>query len=338
MPGLEVSPDFDRKSREKRRAAATSVISNLTLVIAKLGIGLSSGAVSVVSEGLHSATDLIGSIIAFLSVRVADIPPDEEHPYGHGKVEYLAGLLEAFLIFLAACGIIYGALWRLAHPGSKIIEVSLALWVMGVSILVSFSLSLYLKSVSKRTDSLAIEAEAAHVSTDTLTSVGVFAGLIVTRLTHLSWIDSVAGILISLLILHSAIKMAKNSYSHLIDIRLPLEEEAAIKRILEEDVRVLGYHKLRTRKSGAFRHADVHVQVDDDLSLVDAHEVAEQIEDEIRKSLPETHISIHLEPYRAEMRHQEEAHGLQPEDLNPKLKPELLKAKTPANSLKLDKH
>ena len=319
MPGSEANAGSVKKSRSKQRAAVVSVVCNLTLVIAKVGIGLTSGAVSVLSEGLHSATDLIGSIIAFYSVRVADTPPDEEHPYGHGKIEYLAGLFESLLIFLAACGIIFSSTARLLHPNERHLELSLALWVMGASSIVSFSLSHFLKVVAKKTDSLAIEAEASHVATDVLTSAGVFTGLILAKITHLAWIDPVAGILISLLILRAAIKMSKTSYSHLIDIRLPLEEVASIKKLLDADERVLGYHKLRTRKSGSFRHADVHVQVDDDLSLVEAHEIAEQIEDSIREVLPETHISIHLEPYRAEMSHQRDVHGLRPEELNPKL-------------------
>ncbi len=309
----------------KRRAALISVVANFSLAGAKATIGIMTGSVSVLSEGLHSATDLIGSLVAFFSVRISDAPPDEEHPYGHGKVEYLSGLFEGLLIFVAACVIIFQAIARLARPSHEIPELRLALWVMGVAAVISFILSVYLKRVAKKTDSLALEAEANHVRTDVYTSLGVFLGLLLAKWTRLPWLDPVAGILVSILILSSSLKMLQRSYRDLIDERLPIEEVSSIGKILDQDPRVLGYHKLRTRKSGAFRHADVHVLMEDSLPLVEAHEIAENLEDKIREALPEVWINIHIEPYRAEIQHQMEAHGLKVEDLDPKLTSNLKK-------------
>jgi divalent metal cation (Fe/Co/Zn/Cd) transporter len=105
----------------------------------------------------------------------------------------------------------------------------------------------------------------------------------------------------------------------LLDARLPTDEEQRIKDILNHDERVLGYHKLRTRKSGSQRHADVHVLIDDGSTLLEAHDLTEELEDHVRTTLPDIHINIHIEPYHAEMRHQQEAHGLSQEEANPKI-------------------
>ena len=211
MPEAKPMVETEDLGGSKRRAALISVIANLSLAIAKATIGAATGSVSVLSEGLHSATDLIGSLVAFFSVRIADAPPDDEHPYGHGKVEYLAGLFEGALIFSAACFIIFRAIPRLLNPAHELPELKGALWVMGIAAAVSFLLSIYLKKAAAKTGSLALEAEASHVQTDVFTSLGVFIGLLLAKWTHLPWLDPVAGILVSILILASSYRMFRRS-------------------------------------------------------------------------------------------------------------------------------
>ncbi len=308
----------EARQLRKRRAALLSIASNTALVAAKLLVGILSGSVSVLSEAIHSATDLVASLIAFFSVRASDTPPDAEHPYGHGKIEGVSGLLEALLIGLAAIYIVYEATAKLLsrHKPSTSLDAGLA--IMAVSALTNFLISRYLKRVARETDSLALEADAEHLQADVLTSVGVFVGLALARITHLTWFDPVAGLCVALLIMHTAYKLTRHSMKPLLDARLPLEEEARIKNILNNDSRVLGYHKLRTRKSGSQRHADVHVLIDDGSTLVEAHNLSEELEDGVRTALPDININIHIEPYHAEMRHQQEAHGLSQEQANPK--------------------
>jgi cation diffusion facilitator family transporter len=180
---------------------------------------------------------------------------------------------------------------------------------MLLSVGVNVALSIYLAHVARLSDSLALKARAAHVRTDVFTSAGVLAGLALVRLTGKLWIDPAAAIVVAALILRTAAGIIQEAFSPLIDARLPEEDEAAIVELLEGDPHVLGYHKLRTRKSGSQRHADVHVQIDDNYTLVQAHDVAEDIEDKIRAALPAISINIHIEPYHAELRHQREAHG-----------------------------
>ena len=307
----------DTRQRRKRQAAGLSILSNSFLVAAKLIVGIVSGSVSVLSEAIHSATDLIASLIAFFSVRASDEPPDAEHPYGHGKIEGVSGLVEALLIFVAAFYIVYEAVAKLfSHARTP--QLDAALIVMAVSAIANFFLSRHLRRVASETDSLALEADGEHLQTDVLTSAGVFIGLALARFTRLAWLDPVTGLAVALLIVHTAYRLTRHSMKPLLDARLPAEEEERIKKILNNDLRVLGYHKLRTRKSGSQRHADVHVLIDDDCTLVQAHDLTEELEDGIRKVLPDTHINIHIEPYHAEMRHQQEAHGLSAAQANPK--------------------
>ncbi len=306
------------RSKRKRRAALLSICSNSALVIAKIVVGVLTGSVGVLSEAIHSATDLIASLIAFASVRASDNPPDAEHPYGHGKIEGVSGLIEALLIFAAGGYIVFQAIAGLLAPRAASPSLTAGLVVMAISIVMNSLLTRHLKRVGRETDSIALEADAEHLRTDVLTSLGVFIGLLLVRLTHLAWFDPAVGLGVAVLIFHTSVMLARHSMKPLLDARLPPEEEQRIRNILNRESRVLGYHKLRTRKSGSQRHADVHVLIDDDSTLVMAHDLSEELEDRVRMALPDVQINIHIEPYHAEMRHQQEAHGLSMDQANPK--------------------
>ena len=302
----------------KTGAARLSVASNTLLVLLKLGVGFWSGSVSVLSEAVHSASDLLASSIAYFSVRASDAPPDIEHPYGHGKIEGLSSFAEALLIVLAAAGIIYEATQKLLSPDhTPPVGLEIGLAVMAFSALLNAILSRHLRRVANETDSQALRADAAHLQTDVITSLGVFVGLALSRATHHAWFDPLTAILVSLLIFHAAYRLIRDALNLLLDARLPHHEEALIQDALETDPRVLSYHQLRTRKSGSQRHADVHVQIDDDCSFVEAHDISEEIEDRIRAILPHTFVNIHIEPYHAEMQHQREAHGAENDKTGP---------------------
>lgn len=306
-------------SRRKRAAALLSIVSNTLLVLLKLAVGYLSNSVSILSEAIHSATDLMAASIAFFSVRASDTPPDYDHPYGHGKIESLSGLAEALLILAAAVYIVFESVTKLRHPASLAPEtLNYGLLVMGLSVAVNVALSRRLFQVAKETDSLALAADAEHLRTDVLTSAGVLVGLLLARLTGIAWLDPVTALPVAVLIVHASYRLSRDAVAPLLDARLPPEEEAAIQEVLETDARVLGYHKLRTRKAGSQRHADVHVQMDDNCTLIQAHDLAEELEDRIREALPAMQINIHIEPYHAELRHQQEAHGVPapPETLN----------------------
>lgn len=305
---MSASTSPEPAARAKVRAARLSIYSNTSLVLLKLVAGVLSGSVSVVSEALHSASDLLASWIAYFSVRVSDRPADADHPYGHGKIESVSGLAEALLIFGAAGYIIYEAIRKLIVR-EPVEHLELGIAVMAISALANVFVARYLFRVAKQTDSLALEADGEHLRTDVVTSAGVMLGLLLARVTGWHVLDPLVAMAVAIIIFQAAWRLSRSAMGPLLDRQLPEEDLEIVRGVLESAVGVRGYHKLRSRKSGASRHIDAHVMMDDNLSLLDAHALTERIEDEIRDRLPNVEISLHTEPFEAEQAHQYERHG-----------------------------
>ena len=301
--------DFDfrifnmKASSLKQGAALVSVFSNTALVIAKLLIGLAIGSVSVISEAIHSAVDLLASIIAFFAVRKSDQPADEHHAFGHGKFENLSGVIEAVLIFAAAGWIIYEAIHKLLKP-IALDNPGYGIIVMAASAIANIAVSRMLFRVGIKTDSIALKADAWHLMTDVYTSAGVMAGLILIWLgekifigTHFHWIDPVAAILVALLIIKAAWKLTLESVSDLLDQSLPPEEEQWIRRRIDSmRPRVHDFHHLRSRKSGSTRFVEFHIVVDAAMSVGQSHDLNDTLVSEIKSRFPDSKIMIHIEP------------------------------------------
>jgi len=289
--------------RQKSFVALLSVVSNTLLVLAKLIVGLAVGSVSIISEAIHSGLDLIAAIIAFVSVRTSGKPADDEHPYGHGKVENLSGMIEAVLIFVAAAWIIREAVHKFTEP--KPLElVGWGAAVMLVSAAVNLLVSELLMRVGRKTDSIALRADAWHLRTDVYTSAGVMfalgviwaAGIVFPKLNIL-WLDPVVAILVAILIIKAAWDLTAESVKDLLDVRLMKDEEdwiaAEVRRLCPA---VRGLHSLRTRKSGHLRFIDFHFVVDGSMSVTDAHRISDQIDDAIAAQLAHSHVTSHVEP------------------------------------------
>jgi cation diffusion facilitator family transporter len=291
--------------REKIDAARLSVFSNTFLVALKLAVGLAIGSVAVLSEAVHSATDLIAALIAYFAVRASTAPPDETHPYGHGKVESVSSMVEALLVVGAGVYIVIEAIRALQY-NRPTPALGWGMSVMVLSAVVNSVVARRLFNVARRADSAALEADAHHLSIDVWTSVGVVVGLGLVALTGWHWLDPMVGIVVAVFIFLTGWQIARGALSPLLDVRLPESELQAIIAVLDDDPRILSWHKLRTRKAGAQRHIDVHIQVDDGLSLRDAHELTEELEDQMRDTLPNVEVMIHTEPYEEEQRHHEE--------------------------------
>jgi cation diffusion facilitator family transporter len=280
----------------KSRAAAISIASNSLLILIKIVAGIFTGSISLIAEAIHSTMDLAAAIIAFFSVRISDKPADEQHPFGHGKVENISGITEAFLIFVAAGIIIYEAIRRLI-TGATLEFVEIGLGIMVVSIVVNILVSRYLLKVSRDTDSLALEADARHLTTDIMTMVGVLIGLALVRLTGLSIFDPITAILVALLIIKTAYDITKKSFGGLIDVRLPkAEEQTIVATISEHTSHLAGFHEVRTRKSGSQRFIDFHLMLPKNTSVEEAHKMCDHLEEDLKSKLPNSNVTIHVEP------------------------------------------
>lgn len=285
-------------TRLKSRAAAVSIASNSALILFKLVVGIMSGSIAIISEALHSGSDLAAAIIAFYSVRKAAVPPDLHHHYGHEKVENLSGVIEALLIIAAAGVIIYEGS-RKIFSGPHIDHIWLGIGVMVVSGVVNLVVSRkVLHPVARRTQSAALEADAAHLLTDVYTSFGVAGGLLLVQLTGWVLLDPIVAILVALLIIKTGYDLVVQSTRVLLDQTLPEDELEEIRRCVKDhrgDL-IIGYHRLRARQAGNRRHIDLHVTVDESLTVAVAHEVAEHIARDIRECVPNSDVLVHIEP------------------------------------------
>ena len=280
----------------KTSAAGLSILSNSLLVALKLTAGIIMGSVSVISEGIHSAVDLLAAVIAFFSIRAAAKPADEEHEFGHGKIENISGTIEALLIFAAAAFIIYQAIDKII-TGAKPEFLTAGIAIMAFSAVLNFFVSRFLHKIAHCTDSVALEADAWHLTTDVYTSLGVFAGLIVVEITHWYILDPIIAIGVALLILRAAWNITRKSVRDLVDERLPkAEEDVIIASIMEHVGELAGFHELRTRKAGSQRYIDLHLVLPKKVTVEEAHKLCDHLEEDIKSKLPEGVVTIHCEP------------------------------------------
>lgn len=281
----------------KNRAATLSIVSNTILIILKLVIGIMMQSVSVISEAVHSGIDLIAAIIAWFSVRESGKPADDKHRFGHGKIENVAGTIEAVLIFGAAFYIIWEAAHKLRSGTVEIESLGWGAAVMAVSAVANYFVSRHLLNVAIKTDSVALEADALHLRTDVYTSVGVLGGLAAIKFTGIAMLDPIVAIVVALMIMKAAWDLTKTAFFHILDIKLPDDEEALIHDVMDRyKDRIIEYHKLRTRKAGHVRHIDMHLVVPKQMTVEAGHILSDQITVGIKKCLLHSQILVHIEP------------------------------------------
>lgn len=283
--------------RSKSGAAALSIASNSILIALKLAAGAITGSIAIVTEAIHSLVDLVASVIAFISVRKADEPADEEHPYGHEKVENLAATIEGILILVGAAIIVYEATHRLV-VGSEVESLGIGIAVMGLSVIANLFVSSVLYRQAREHDSPALEGDGAHLRTDALTSLGVLVGLVLVQITGAAAFDSITALVVAGAIVWAGISIIRRSSGVLVDETLPDAEMDRIERAIAtaRTPEVAGYHKLRARRAGSRRHIDFHVQYRSGTSLERAHELAHTMRDSIEAEIPQAEVLIHVEP------------------------------------------
>jgi len=295
-------PPMDKASLDhlKENTARISVISNSGLVLMKFVVGFAIGSVSIISEAIHSSMDLIAAVIAFFSVRKSAEPPDAQHEFGHGKFEDISGLVEALLIFAAAILIIRQALLKLFGeptdsfaPGLLIFGIA----VMGLSALVNWFVSHRLMKVAKQSESIALESDAWHLRTDVYTSLGVFIGLILIRLTGITLFDPLIALMVAVVIMKAAYDLIRRSFSDLIDHSIPAADEQRIQEIIcEHSNNYAGFHDLRTRRSGPEIFIEFHLVVPGTTTVLQSHDLSDHLESDLKVEFPRATVTIHTEP------------------------------------------
>ena len=266
------------------------------LIIFKVVVSLLTGSISILAQAADSLLDLFAGLITFFAIRIAAKPADAEHPYGHGKVEDIAGVVQGILIFITGGLIIYSAIDRIIK-GSSIALAEAGIAVMAVSIVVSIFLSRHLMNVSRRTGSVALEANARNIAADVYSASAVLVGLAIVRFTGINIIDPILAIGVAIYILKIAIDTIRKPVSGLLDETLPSSQQAVIEECLRKHSReVSGFHALRTRRAGNQSYIDLHLVMASDIRLEQAHQICDRIELEIRSTLHEASVTIHAEP------------------------------------------
>jgi ferrous-iron efflux pump FieF len=282
--------------RLKRLAAIAAVIVAMALIIAKAIAWIGTGSVALLSTLVDSLLDFVASLINLLAIRQAAIPADREHRFGHGKAEPLAGLGQAAFIGGSAAFLLFQAGERLLHP-RPIEDSTIGLAVMAFSIVVTVALVALQKWVIRRTRSVAIDADSLHYAADLMVNVGVVVALVLTA--KLGWhrADSVVAIAIGLYILFSAAQIFRASLNLLMDRELPQEDRERIRAIVAADPGVISMHDLRTRSSGTRSFIQLHLELDPELTLREAHAIADRVMERIEEAFPEAEVLIHQDPY-----------------------------------------
>ena len=281
----------------KSGAAWLSVISNCVLIVVKVAAGILTGSIAILTEAVHSAIDLVASLIALVSVRKAEAPADRDHPYGHEKAENVAAGAEAMLILLGAVIIVVEAVRRLVN-GSEVESIGIGIAIIAASIVVNLLVSAYLYRRAQVLESPALEGDAAHLRADALTSVAVLVGLVLVEVTGHSSFDSIAALVVAGAIVATGVRLLLRSGRVLMDEVLPDSEMDRIEAVIaaSRPPDMAGYHKLRGRRAGSRRHVDLHVQFRAGTSLEDAHREAHLLRDAIEAEFSNSDVLIHVEP------------------------------------------
>ena len=283
--------------RTKAGAAGLSIVSNSVLIGMKLVAGAITGSIAILTEAIHSFIDLLASVVAFLSVRKADEPADEGHPYGHARMENLAAAFEGTLILIVAGIIVYEATRRLV-TGGEVSSLGVGIAVIAFAAVANLVISAFLYRRAREHDSPALAGDAAHLRTDAATSAGVLVGLALVEITGEPAFDAIAALVVAIAIVVAGLRILLRSGRVLVDEAPPPEEldriEAAIAAARTPEI--AGYHRLRARRAGAVRHVDLHVQFRSGTTLERAHSLAHELRSAIERELGGAEVLIHVEP------------------------------------------
>lgn len=289
--------------KEKSSVAMNSVVAAVGLTAFKLVVGILTNSLGILAEAAHSLLDLLAAVMTFFAVRIADKPADEEHPFGHGKMENISALFETLLLLATSGWIIYEASHRLMNPET---HVEVSIWsfiVMGTSIVIDFTRSRMLMAAAKKHNSQALEADALHFSTDIWSSSVVILGLILVlvgryfpTLSFLEKGDAIAALAVAVIVIFVSGELGMRSIQALLD---SAPKNGEYERIIQETKKIkeiTNVHAVRVRSVGAGWFVDMHVTMDGNLTVNESHAITEKIEDNILGILPKSDVTVHVEP------------------------------------------
>lgn len=278
------------------RYAWLSIAAAVLTILLKTSAYFLTGSVGLLSDALESFVNLAAAIVALIALRFATRPPDEEFTFGYSKVEYFASGFEGGMILLAAVSILITALPRLIHP-EPLEQIGLGLAISIIASLINLGVALVLMRAGRRYNSITLDADARHLMTDVWTTGGVIIGIALVWVTGYLRLDPIVALLVAANILVTGYRLLVRSGRGLMDAAIPAEELASIKSILDGyRSQNIGYHALRSRQAAARKFLAVHLLVPGSWSVLQSHQLAEKIENQVREAVPHVNIVTHVEP------------------------------------------
>jgi len=285
----------DERAKLTTQAALASVAVACFLLVLKGYAAWATGSVAMLGSLADTSLDVIASLVTLFGVRVAAMPADREHRFGHGKAESLAALVQVGIISVSAIGIAWRAVDRLLH-GETTANAEYGIAVSAIAIVATLGLILFQRSVVRRTGSVAIRTDSVHYSSDLLLNLSVIAALALDQFAGFRGADPVFGILIALWLFYGAWRASAHAVDQLMDKEWPEERRQAFIAVAARHPAGKGIHDLRTRTSGANEFAQFHIWLDPTMSVVEAHDVVDEIEAELLKEFPGVGVIIHVDP------------------------------------------
>ena len=278
-----------------RSASIASLLVASTLIVLKYYGWVTTTSVSLLASLADSLIDFLASVFVFVAISYSILPADAKHRFGYGKSEGLAAFVQSLLIGISGIYVCFEAIKRLLNP-SQINQPSTAIWIILVSIVLTLALVMYQKYVVKKSKSIAIESDRYHYLTDTYINLSVLFSIAITGWTRFVFIDALVGLLISGVILYTSVTLLKKSFKILLDQEIQSDDRDRIREIALDHPKVLGFHDLRTRDTGREYIIQFHLELDPNMSLLESHEITDEVTDNILKLYPDSELIIHTDP------------------------------------------
>lgn len=280
---------------QKKQIALVAVIGGIVILLVKLAAYFVSNSVALLSDALESIVNIAASGLMLFSVWLSEKPADDSHNYGHQKIEDISSLLEGVFIIVAALLIINAAAGRL-FSGVLPVEIDLAIGISMVATALNGGIAWYLAKESKKSGSAAMEGDSKHLLSDVISTAGVWVGLFIVSLTGWSIVDSLLAFIVAILIIRMGAGLVIKSSAHLMDNSYKADEAKIQEILLRHKYQLIDFHELKTRRNGNLVFCELHLSVDGSLSVNDAHDLTDHLENELKQELPNANLTIHVEP------------------------------------------
>ena len=280
---------------QKREAALIAMFGGVAILLIKLSAYFVSNSVAMLSDALESIVNITASGLMLFSVWLSAKPADDSHNYGHQKIEDISSFLEGLLIIAAALLIVYAGAGRL-FSNVLPVEISFAIGISMVATAMNAGLSLFLARQGKKSGSVALEGDSKHLMSDVISTAGIWIGLFIISLTGWEPVDSILAFVVAAIVFRIGIGLVFKSGGHLMDNSCKTEEAKIREVLLRHSFRFIDFHDMRTRRNGTLVFAELHLSVDGSLSVSEAHDLTDHLEDELKMELPNANLTIHVEP------------------------------------------